>query len=544
MNNTNDKIYLFLLKLILVLILSISLNLFLNIFNNNLYVYNLHWDLLNLLIILISAFFWNEIGAISYSLVYSILKLPNLPFETRFISLNLWIIQLCIYLIFSIIVGFFLRKGKKFKSKEFNLKYKDSFTNLYNSAKLNEDITKLISRSHKFNLVFIELLNFEEFSKHYDITLVKKIILKKVLKATRFFDDIEIYSYSYNKFVYIIKNEDINIIKEKLSTSINLLNKSNNFINNIIKVIIKVGIIEYEGDQIEAKELIYKARTTSDQGSPYESGVFIFNPIHINTRYLQYEIAASLNNAIKNNDFYLVYQPIIDLKKNKVFSCEALLRWDRAKKPNIGPDFFIKVAEESGHIIELTKCVIKNAISDYIEWTNEGYDIKPSINITKNELINDSFLDWVENEIEKNNIKRQGIGIEITERVFEEDIFKLNKSLSLLQKKGYLIEIDDFGTGFNSLLVIGNIPIDIIKIDKYFVSRIHESKINTLIKKTIEAIHEIGASVIAEGVETKEQFHIMKELGCDKIQGYYFSKPLLKEQLKEFINNFNITNFE
>lgn len=309
-------------------------------------------------------------------------------------------------------------------------------------------------------------------------------------------------------------------------------------------MIIKVGIIEYEGDQIEAKELIYKARTTSDQGSPYESGVFIFNPIHINTRYLQYEIAASLNNAIKNNDFYLVYQPIIDLKKNKVFSCEALLRWDRAKKPNIGPDFFIKVAEESGHIIELTKCVIKNAISDYSEWTNKGYDIKPSINITKNELINDSFLDWVENEIEKNNITRQGIGIEITERVFEEDIFKLNKSLSLLQKKGYLIEIDDFGTGFNSLLVIGNIPIDIIKIDKYFVSRIHESKINTLIKKTIEAIHEIGASVIAEGVETKEQFHTMKELGCDKIQGYYFSKPLLKEQLKEFINNFNITNFE
>ena len=308
-------------------------------------------------------------------------------------------------------------------------------------------------------------------------------MLKKILESTRFFKDVDIYYYSYNKFVYIIKNEDINTIKEKLTSSINLLNKSNNFINNIIKVIIKIGIIGYEGDEIEAKELLYNARTTSDQGSPFESGVYIFNQVHVDKRYLQYEIAASLNNAIKNNDFYLLYQPIIDIRANSVSSCEALLRWDRANKPDIGPDFFIKVAEDSGHIVELTKCVIKETFSDYSEWTAEGYNIKPSINITKNELINDSFLDWIENEINKNNIKRKGIGLEITERVFEKDILKLNKNLSLLQEKGYLIEIDDFGIGYNSLLVIGNIPTDIIKIDKYFVSRIHEYKINTIIKK-------------------------------------------------------------
>lgn len=543
MQNNNKKYY-FILKLILVMILSIFINLSINEYINKINIINMHWDYLNIFVIFIAAFFWNEIGAISYSIIYEILKLPYLPLNSRYLSFKTWIIQLIIYILLSLIIGYFIRKAKHFKIKEYNLKYKDSFTNLYNSSKLNDDITKLIAKSQKFNLVFIEILNFEEFSKHYDITLVKKIILKKVLKATRFFDDIEIYCYSYNKFVYIIKNEDINIIKEKLSNSINLLNKSNNFINNIIKVIIKIGIIEYLGDEIDAKELLYNARTTSDQGSPYESGVFIYNPVHIHSRYLQYEIAASLNNAIKNNDFYLVYQPIINLRNNKVSSCEALLRWNRANKQTIGPDFFIKVAEESGHIVELTKCVIKKAISDYKTWTNEGYNIKPSINITKNELVNDLFLDWVEKEIEKSNIKREGLGIEITERVFEHDIAKLNKSLSLLQKKGYLIEIDDFGTGYNSLIVIGNIPIDIIKIDKYFVSKIQEPKINIMIKKTIEAIHEIGASVIAEGVETKEQFKIMKELGCDQIQGYYFSKPLFKDKLIEFVENFDIRNFD
>ena len=174
MKKTNNKIYYFLQKLIFVLILSLSINVFLNMYVCTFNIYNLHLDLLNIFIILISGFFWNEIGAISYSIIYSLLKLPPFPFSSRFLSLKLWIIQLCVYILFSIIIGYIIRKAKLYKEKELNLKYKDVFTNLSNSTKLNEDIIKLISKSQKFNLAFIELLNFEEFSKHYDIILVKK----------------------------------------------------------------------------------------------------------------------------------------------------------------------------------------------------------------------------------------------------------------------------------------------------------------------------------------------------------------------------------
>lgn len=245
-------------------------------------------------------------------------------------------------------------------------------------------------------------------------------------------------------------------------------------------------------------------------------------------------------SAIKNNEFYLVYQPIINIQENRIDGAEVLLRWDRGVRKPIAPNIFIDVAEKIGLITEISKWVIEKNIIQRNKWSSKGIEINTSINLTAQEITDDSFCEWLRNLIETHHIDRTKIGIEITERVFSTDEKMLKDVLLDIKRKGYYILIDDFGTGYNSLMTIGNIPSDIIKIDKYFIDHIDEIGMKKIVKHTIEGCHEMGKKVVAEGVETKKQVEILEEMGCDKLQGYYFSKPLLPEDFEQFYMNFNL----
>lgn len=135
------------------------------------------------------------------------------------------------------------------------------------------------------------------------------------------------------------------------------------------------------------------------------------------------------------------------------------------------------------------------------------------------------------------------IGIEITERVLSGNGGKLNDALLKCQNEGYTVAIDDYGTGYNTFKYIKEVKANIIKIDKHYIDHIHEKYTQRLVSLVIDTMHEMGLIVIAEGVETKEQLTILKELGCDEIQGFYFSKPLLPNELKEYYRNFKINDY-
>lgn len=256
-----------------------------------------------------------------------------------------------------------------------------------------------------------------------------------------------------------------------------------------------------------------------------------------------HEVASSLLNAINNNEFFVVYQPIINLNDNSISSVEVLARWDRGDRKTVGPGIFIKIAEETGLIQKITKEIIKKHFNQLANWKEENIQIKSSINITGDELTDNSLIRWLEEFVDENNIDRSNLGIEITERVLSNDGNKLNGILSYLKTIGYSISIDDFGTGHNTLRDLVGMQADIIKIDKYFIDRIHEKHTKSLIKYTIELVHEMGMLVVAEGVETKEQLNVLKELGCDEIQGYYFSKPLMPDDFANYYKSFDINKY-
>lgn len=255
-------------------------------------------------------------------------------------------------------------------------------------------------------------------------------------------------------------------------------------------------------------------------------------------------MANSLIQAIEDNNFYLLYQPIIYIKNNEISNCEVLVRWDRPEDQLINTSTFIKVAEEFGIIQTVTKWVFENAINNYFILKYKGVEIKYSINISVNELLDEDLLLWIDTLLNENDIPCKNFELEITERISSKDNNKLKKVILDLKNKGYIIKIDDFGTGYNSLKFINEIPSDVIKIDKYFIDKIYEDNMKIVVEKIISAAHKIGFIVIAEGVEDREQYKILEQMSCDKIQGYYFSKPLKLDDFYEYYKTFNLKEYD
>lgn len=517
----------------------------------NLYIYFLAeikgpWSQLNFIPIIIAAYYWNEKGGMIVALILSILNcflIKNISLNSVINNIPELSFKIIINLSIAYIAGFIFRKNKEYQLLISESYTKSHFTNLYNTNKLFPELDKMIEKNQKFYLVFFSIINLEEISKYVDFSITDNIINYFINEIYLNFNNQNLYSINNNEFILIVKEKESKDIESLINTFLCKFVKSVNINDYYFKLIIKAGIVYNDGKKVKSTELFNKVRIAADQGKFYESKLYKYDTKFDNERKLYNEISSSLSNAINNNEFSLVYQPIVDINENTISSSEILIRWDRPGKEEIGPSIFIKVAEEIGLIKLITKWIATNSLKNYQTWQKKNLEIKQSINISAIELLDDSFREWAKKLFDDNNICCKSFGIEITERVLSNNNIKLNKVLKELQNKGYLIEIDDFGTGYNSLKTIGEIPFDVIKIDKYFIDKLEKKEIRVILSHIINAVHEIGGIVIAEGVENKQQFKILKKLNCDKIQGFYFSKPLSPEEFYNYCVNFDINNY-
>jgi EAL domain-containing protein (putative c-di-GMP-specific phosphodiesterase class I) len=241
------------------------------------------------------------------------------------------------------------------------------------------------------------------------------------------------------------------------------------------------------------------------------------------------ELDINLRNALGNNEFHLVYQPKIDLISNRVYGMEALLRWVNPNLGSIPPDQFIPVLEENGLIHPVGQWIIREALRDTKKFHDEGFnDLVVSINVSYLQLKNDRFLDDFRAIIDEVGLARPFIELEITESQIMNNIEMALARLRDITKCGVKIAVDDFGTGYSSLSYLKKLPIDTIKIDKSFVLDIDKDEDDRSIVQAIIALSKsLNKSVIAEGSETQTHIDTLRALGCTKVQGYFYSKPLL-----------------
>ena len=292
------------------------------------------------------------------------------------------------------------------------------------------------------------------------------------------------------------------------------------------------GVAIYPQDGVEAKLLIKRADMAMYQAKEAKRSACVLYSLEMEKDgRVRYELETELRRAIEMDDFMVYYQAIVDSKTHKVTSFEALIRWQHRDQGFIPPSVFIPIAEDVGLINEIGLFVLKRVIND-LDYLKEtfGSSIQVSVNLSPNQLKDSELTDYLSALVASEPSITQYMVLEIIESVFVDDasVHRIER----LRAMGFLISLDDFGTGFSSLSHISRMPIDILKIDQSFVSKMFDTERDQkLLKNIVTIAKDLDLKTIAEGVETEGQQALLSAIGCSSLQGYLFARPVPIESL-------------
>ncbi len=243
-------------------------------------------------------------------------------------------------------------------------------------------------------------------------------------------------------------------------------------------------------------------------------------------------LMGELRRGIDREEFFLVYQPKVSVDSGKINSCEALVRWQHQKHGSIAPDDFIPLAERTGLIKDLTHFILKKVLEQIAGWIKNSINICVSVNLSAQDLLDPEFPDMLAGLLALHEVPPSHLVLEITETTIVSDPERALEVMFRLSEMGVKMSIDDFGTGYSSLSRLKEMPVSEIKIDRSFVMDMMESSNDeAIVQATVSLAHNLGLEVVAEGVETQEAAKRLKELGCDHLQGFLFSKPVSPDDL-------------
>lgn len=240
------------------------------------------------------------------------------------------------------------------------------------------------------------------------------------------------------------------------------------------------------------------------------------------------KLETALRKAIQNKEFVLYYQPKLNLEDGLIGGVEALIRWESPELGIINPSKFIPLAEETGLILDIGEWALREACTTNKKWQNQGYQpITVAVNISPKQFKHQNIAELIAKILEDTQLEPQYLELEITETAMMDDIDTAIERLREIKNMGIQIAIDDFGTGYTSINYLKQLPISVLKIDQNFVKGIpHNQNDNAITTAVIALGHSLGLKVVAEGVETAEQLQFLVALGCNVVQGYFFSRPL------------------
>jgi diguanylate cyclase (GGDEF)-like protein len=237
------------------------------------------------------------------------------------------------------------------------------------------------------------------------------------------------------------------------------------------------------------------------------------------------ELKRDLAIALDTGQFSLLYQPLVDLRTNRMCGVEALLRWNHPTRGVVGPDQFISTLEETRGIVEVGRWVLNEACREGAAWHRAGHDLSISINVSTCQVEMPGFVEHVAAAVRDNGLAPGALVLEITETALMRDAEGAVALLDALKELGVRLSIDDFGTGYSSLAYLRRFPVDEVKIDRSFVSTMASSESAAIIHTLVELSNTLGLTSVAEGIETREQFESLRDEGCQRGQGYFFATP-------------------
>lgn len=296
-----------------------------------------------------------------------------------------------------------------------------------------------------------------------------------------------------------------------------------------------IGISLYPTDGEEIEVLIRQADAAMYHAKELGRDNYQFYTEDLNSKARErLDLENNLRKGLERKEFLFYYQPMVNLISGEITGVEALIRWNSPDKGLVSPGVFIPVAEETGLIVPIGERALRQACIQNVSWQKRGYPSRRiAVNISARQFRDPQFVDQIVEILEETGLDPQLLKLEITESIAMDQEEESIKQLRRMKELGVKIAIDDFGTGYSSLNSLRRLPIDILKIDQSFVREIGKDPNGEAIIRTIvQLAKDLRLTVIAEGVETMEQYHFLKEVKCDEMQGYLFSKPLPLEELE------------
>jgi diguanylate cyclase (GGDEF)-like protein len=409
------------------------------------------------------------------------------------------------------------------------LAYYDQLTLLPNQYLLESHITKRITEGASAGkFVLIDIKNFRFFNSIYS-SIVGDRILKLIGETMKHVSNTTVFPsrITGNEFALWFEGaSEVDIVKYIREVS----NKFYEGYSDLIKykkVDFHISYSAYPSHGKNYVELYQKAvvaLANARQASDKE--IVAFNE-NLYSKILEHEkLKVMVEKAIRKNEFTIYYQNKVDTRIGNIYGVEALSRWITSDSGTISPNIFIPIIEESNLSVVFGENTIKNVLKDYVKLIEKfGEDLKISINVSPTHIMSDGFAEFIINEIRFRNIDPTKIVLEITEEVMIEGVDFVNSILKPLKDFGVKISLDDFGSGYSSLNYLSKLAPDELKIDRTFIEQLQDKRVVSLVAAIVQLKNVYGFSIVAEGVETAEQLEILKEIGCYKIQGFYFSKP-------------------
>ncbi|WP_226644884.1 EAL domain-containing protein [Mesobacillus subterraneus] len=415
------------------------------------------------------------------------------------------------------------------------LAYHDELTNLPNRRNLEKVMGAQFIKDEVFALIYLDFDRFKRINDTFGHSFGDKILVQIGRKLSEVVpEECLIARIGGDEFAILVTGRHK---PESIARNVVHAFQSPLFAEGMeFLITASIGISRYPEDTNNLELLLKYADMAMYKAKENGANHFqFFDQSMVDNNLNKFELENELRNAINSDALTVFYQPKYNAETNVITGAEALARWKHSRHGMIPPGVFIPIAEEANLIVPLERLIIRKVFSQLVKWKSQGFEVpRTSINISIIHFYQEDFVKFMQHALKEYGLYGELIEIEVTESIMIKKEDSINEQLQALREIGIEVSIDDFGTGYSSLSYLSKLSVDRLKIDQSFISHSQENR--EIISTIVSMATNLKLKVIAEGVETESQIDLLKSLGCQEVQGYFYSPPLPTNEYETMMN--------
>ncbi|MFC4656404.1 MULTISPECIES: putative bifunctional diguanylate cyclase/phosphodiesterase [Rheinheimera] len=415
----------------------------------------------------------------------------------------------------------------------------DTLTGLPNRSRFSNHLTQLVKEQVPHALLVFDLDNFKKINDSLGHELGDTLLCRLAERLSHFIRfKAKLYRLGGDEFAVVLENtNDIHSITSLAKELLKQINQPFFIEQHELAITSSIGIVMYPEDGLDPQALLRNADTAMYHAKNEGANRYLFFNDSMNKLAVKrLQVENLIRHGLKEDYFSVFYQPKMDIVTGQLVGMEALVRFITPKKGVISPASFIPVAEETGQILEIGEVVLQKTCEDVKRWIDQGlFHGRVAVNLSAKQFMLPFLCEQIDDILQRSELPSYHLELEITEGTVMQSPKLAIDTMKKLRARGIHLAMDDFGTGYSSLAYLKQFPLNTLKIDKAFVDDMTSARGRNMVDTIVTIAHNLNLTVVAEGVETAEQLQQLKQLRCEILQGYYYSKPLSAAEFAAFL---------